>query len=157
MQITLRQAQIDDALDQYVRTQITVKDGFEVRTTLKATRGDDGATAFVEIVPEGTPRAVVAERAKPGRKPRLGVADAVAQARAEVGSPKVAASEVKVVNQGGPVTETVVEHERVQQRDPVETVQAEPVADAAAVGDVEQPVPASTPKSSLFANVRKPS
>ena len=49
MKIILVQAEIELALRAYVLNQIAVKDGQDINITFKNTRGDDGATAEIDI------------------------------------------------------------------------------------------------------------
>lgn len=49
MRIILVQAEIELALRAYVLNQIAVKDGQDISITFKNTRGDDGATAEIDI------------------------------------------------------------------------------------------------------------
>lgn len=60
MQITLNQDEIFSALDAYVRSQISVKDGMEISIDMKAGRGENGYSATIDIVPEGTAKAAAA-------------------------------------------------------------------------------------------------
>lgn len=49
MRIILVQAEIEEALRSYVLNQISVKPGQDISITFKNTRGDDGATAEIDI------------------------------------------------------------------------------------------------------------
>lgn len=53
MQIILVQSEINEALKNYVMSQINIKDGMEVSIDLAATRGEDGFKATISIVPRG--------------------------------------------------------------------------------------------------------
>lgn len=55
MQITLVQTEIEAALRAYILSQINIRDGMKIDITLKATRGDEGTTAIIDITPEGEP------------------------------------------------------------------------------------------------------
>lgn len=55
MKIILVQAEIELALRAYVLNQIAVKDGQDISITFKNTRGDDGATAEIDITTPSTP------------------------------------------------------------------------------------------------------
>lgn len=61
MQITLNQAEIEKAIQNYVNEQVNIRDGQEVSIDLRAGRGPEGFTATIDIVPAGTK----AEAAKP--------------------------------------------------------------------------------------------
>ena len=58
MQITLIQSEIEQALKNYINDIMSVKDGMEIEIQLKATRGEEGTTAIIDIVPQKpkTPR-----------------------------------------------------------------------------------------------------
>jgi hypothetical protein len=52
MQITLIQSEIEQALKNYINDIMSVKDGMEIEIQLKATRGEEGTTAIIDIVPQ---------------------------------------------------------------------------------------------------------
>lgn len=52
MQITLVQSEIETALRNYVTSLLNVREGHRIDITLKATRGEDGSTALIDIVPD---------------------------------------------------------------------------------------------------------
>lgn len=51
MQITINQSEIEAAIRSHILSQINVKDGHEISISLKATRGEDGTTAIIDITP----------------------------------------------------------------------------------------------------------
>lgn len=53
MQITLVQSEIEQALTNYINDIMTVKDGMAISITLRATRGEEGTTAVIDILPLG--------------------------------------------------------------------------------------------------------
>lgn len=145
MQITLVQSEIEEALSDFVLARMTIKDGMELKIDLAATRGTQGFTANVDIVP----------KAEPVVEP-LGIANKARAARTK-----------KVVEP------TVVETTKIS--DVVETAQAmsqeEEVARAADAMDVNEPVPSQedpapeaesvqeetvAPKTSLFGGLSRP-
>lgn len=63
MQITLVQHEIETAIREYVHTQINVKEGMEIDIVLKATRGDEGTTAIIDIHQSKTPTPAAATAA----------------------------------------------------------------------------------------------
>lgn len=73
MRIILVQAEIELALRAYVLNQIAVKDGQDISITFKNTRGDDGATAEIDITtpalvpnePQKSTQTVVQSRSLP--------------------------------------------------------------------------------------------
>ena len=54
MQITITQTEIELAITDYIKSQINVRDGMEIKIDIKATRGDQGMTAMIDIVPANT-------------------------------------------------------------------------------------------------------
>ena len=73
MQIILVQSEINEALKNYVMSQINIKDDMEVSIDLAATRGEDGFKATISIVPRGkqadAKQAVVAPAPAPHVEP----------------------------------------------------------------------------------------
>lgn len=55
MQITIVEKEIHEAIEGYVRSLIEVKEGSRIDIQLRATRGQEGATAMIDIVSEDTP------------------------------------------------------------------------------------------------------
>lgn len=70
MQVILTQPEIEAALTGYVNDLMSVREGMEIKVTFKATRGDDGATAIVDIVPAGSQSVEVVEEPKKESKER---------------------------------------------------------------------------------------
>lgn len=52
MKVTIVQSEIHAAIDGYVRSLIDVKTGSRIIIQLRATRGEDGTTADIDIVPD---------------------------------------------------------------------------------------------------------
>ena len=52
MQITLNQVEIEEAITNYVNDLVSVNEGMAITVTIKATRGEEGTTALIDIVPE---------------------------------------------------------------------------------------------------------
>lgn len=83
MQISLNQAEIEKAIREYIGKRVTVAGIDKLIIDLKASRGPEGYTAFVDLPPEdGLVAAVSAaedlpspvaapERGKPGPKPKV--------------------------------------------------------------------------------------
>ncbi|QEM41166.1 hypothetical protein HYP85_gp069 [Pseudomonas phage Zuri] len=63
MQITLNQVEIEAALKAYILNQININDGMEIVIDLKATRGEAGTTAIIDIVPRTEQKAEVVKPA----------------------------------------------------------------------------------------------
>lgn len=70
MQVILTQPEIEAALTGYVNDLMSVREGMEIKVTFKATRGDDGATAIVDIVPAGSQSVETVEEPKKESKER---------------------------------------------------------------------------------------
>ena len=170
MRIILVQAEIELALRAYVLNQISVREGQEITIAFKNTRGDDGATAEIDI---STPSDTV-----PAKVPSIPVKRTPAPAPVEA---PVAASEPEVEedasdpSDGSPVpaveaeSDTTASEEEAPVQDASTTSEADTVAET--VNQKEEPVtkPASflkptaqpsdeapAPSKSLFANLTKP-
>lgn len=50
MQITLTQTEIETAITDYIKSQMTIADGQRIAIDLRATRGNEGYTALIDIV-----------------------------------------------------------------------------------------------------------
>lgn len=66
MQITINQNEIEQAIEDFVKSQVSINDDQKITMELKATRGDAGFQAVIEI----TAAQPVAEDAPKTRKPR---------------------------------------------------------------------------------------
>ena len=143
MQITLIQSEIEQALKNYINDIMSVKDGMEIEIQLKATRGEEGTTAIIDIVPQ-KPKAARGGRTS-GEVPAKAepVKAAAAPAKAEP-APAVAEAEPE------PVAESVAEAEA----DDAEQV-AEQAQEPAPV-EAEQAPAEEAPRKSLFAGLSKP-
>ena len=145
MQITLNQVEIEEAITNYVNDLVSVNEGMAITVTIKATRGEEGTTALIDIVPEVIEPEVVEPvkaAAKPGRKP------AVKQTVVPTKEEPVAQAQPE------PEPEPVA---NVAEPEPVKEEEAAPDAAEVPVADDEQvEVPAVAAPKSLFANLRKP-
>ena len=171
MRIILVQAEIELALRAYVLNQISVREGQEITIAFKNTRGDDGATAEIDI---STPSDTV-----PAKVPSIPVKRTPAPAPVEA---PVAASETEVEedasdpSDGSPVpaveaeSDTTASEEEAPVQDASTTSEADTAAETVNQKE-EEPVtkPASflkptaqssdeapAPSKSLFANLTKP-
>ena len=54
MQITIVQAEIEQAITDFIHRQINVREGMLIQIDLKATRGDAGFQAVIDIVDPNT-------------------------------------------------------------------------------------------------------
>lgn len=168
MQITLVEAEIKQAIKDYIHSQINIKDGMEIIIDLKATRGDDGTTAIIDIQPEQikeeTPAKVTGTRTR-ATKAADPVKEVVKEAvkepvKEEVASNPVASSPTGVedgtpaTSGNGEVETAAVDNgaaEEVTQEAPP-TQPAQPTATEATQADGEAPAP----RQSLFGNLKKP-
>jgi len=130
MIIILNQAQIEQALSDYIHARIVVQDGMQLDIDLKATRGETGMTATIEINPitdvvEATP-----------------VVEAVAPKPVRVARTKPAVEAAAIV------TADATESSPAAEEPPFDT-------EAAPEAPVEDAAPAE-PKRSIFANMKKP-
>ena len=135
MQITLIQSEIEQALKNYINDIMSVKDGMEIEIQLKATRGEEGTTAIIDIVPQ-KPKAA-----------RGGRTSGEIPAKAE---PVKAATAPVKAEPAQAVAESVAEAEA----DDAEQV-AEQAQEPAPV-EAEQAQAEEAPRKSLFAGLSKP-
>lgn len=140
MQITLIQSEIEQALKNYINDIMSVKDGMEIEIQLKATRGEEGTTAIIDIVPQ-KPKAA-----------RGGRTSGEVPAKAE--PVKAAAAPVKA-EPAQAVAESVAEAEADDAEQVAEQAQ-EPEAQEPAPVEAEQAPAEEAPRKSLFAGLSKP-
>lgn len=140
MQITLIQSEIEQALKNYINDIMSVKDGMEIEIQLKATRGEEGTTAIIDIVPQ-KPKAA-----------RGGRTSGEIPAKAE--PVKAAAAPVKA-EPAQAVAESVAEAEADDAEQVAEQAQ-EPEALEPAPVEAEQAPAEEAPRKSLFAGLSKP-
>ena len=142
MQITLIQSEIEQALKNYINDIMSVKDGMEIEIQLKATRGEEGTTAIIDIVPQ-KPKAARGGRTSGEVPAKAEPAKAAAPAKAE-------AAQAVAEADPEPVAESVAEAEA----DDAEQV-AEQAQEPAPV-EAEQAPAEEAPRKSLFAGLNKP-
>ena len=142
MQITLIQSEIEQALKNYINDIMSVKDGMEIEIQLKATRGEEGTTAIIDIVPQ-KPKAARGGRTSGEVPAKAEPAKAAAPAKAE-------AAQAVAEADPEPVAESVAEAEA----DDAEQV-AEQAQEPAPV-ETEQAPAEEAPRKSLFAGLSKP-
>ena len=140
MQITLIQSEIEQALKNYINDIMSVKDGMEIEIQLKATRGEEGTTAIIDIVPQ-KPKAVRGSRSS-GEVPAKAEPVKAAAVPAKAEAVQAAAVEAEA--------ESVAEAEA----DDAEQV-AEQAQEPAPV-EAEQAPAEEAPRKSLFAGLSKP-
>ena len=142
MQITLIQSEIEQALKNYINDIMSVKDGMEIEIQLKATRGEEGTTAIIDIVPQ-KPKAVRGGRTSGEVPAKAEPAKAAAPAKAEA---------AQAVAEAAP--ESVAESVAEAEADDAEQV-AEQAQEPAPV-EAEQAPAEEAPRKSLFAGLSKP-
>lgn len=54
MQVTITQPEIEKAIRSYITSIININEGMEVTIQIRATRGEDGTTALIDINPPAT-------------------------------------------------------------------------------------------------------
>lgn len=182
MRIILVQAEIELALRAYVLNQISVREGQEITIAFKNTRGDDGATAEIDIstpsnIPAKVPNTPVKRQAAPTPLTDLQTASQRAlqmalQASSEPeveddpsdpsdGSPAPAVeaeSDIPASEEAAPVQDASTTSETDAGNQKEEEPVADPVSKPASfLKPTAQPSDeAPAPSKSLFANLTKP-
>lgn len=171
MQITLIQSEIEQALTDYIHSQINVKEGQKITIELKATRGAEGTTAVIDIVAEKP-----AAKAEPVVKPQVLTNTPTKPAAKAEPKPEVKPDpkpEVVEDNAGAAAADTAAEANAEGQANESQATPADNagesgeagVADAGDAGEaqgtadpvVETPAADATAKpKSLFEGLRKP-
>ena len=158
MIITLNQSEIEAALTAHINNLMNLKDGVAIKYEFKATRGDEGFTAVLDIT-DG-------KAAMAPAPVKVVAAHSAAQTKATVSTPK---AEVKEETKP-PFTpdtpkgneETSSKHEEVKQEAAQSSDSQAASTEAAETGTVQAAsaeVPAAAPtvaKPSLFANLKSP-
>lgn len=122
MKITLVQAEIHEAIEAYIRSQITVNEGMKIEINLRATRGEEGTTAEIDIFPVEEEPEVQVETSVAGT--------AVARKPRGPNKPKPSPEqEAPVVTQNKPVLEPVTHSETETAPATNEAVADVPVSD----------------------------
>ena len=80
MQITINQTEIEAAIKAHILSQINIKEGHDISIQLKATRGDDGTTAIIDINPSVIPASIPTTPVK-RESVGLGIKETVAKAK----------------------------------------------------------------------------
>lgn len=170
MRILIVQDEIEQAIRSHILNQISIKEGQEIKIDLKATRGDDGMTAEINIVTPGnepqkpTQTATQSRSASTGTKtqatkPSTSPAPAVTATEATSSEPEVSAdtastteAEAEVVNQKEETTPTSLFPAATKAFDadlPVD-------ADSTTFATKPASQAAAEPSKSLFGNLTKP-
>lgn len=156
MQITLVQSEIEQAIKDYIHSQIKVRDGMEIKIDLSATRGADGFKATIDIVESNAaspaPAAVVdpVKTAAPVKStPMAAVVKEAAQAPAEQ-QPQEAASQAAASTEAATNAVAQANAESDAEEAASENGGQEPAEEQA-----QDPVTPPAGKS-LFSGLRKP-
>ena len=171
MRIILVQAEIELALRAYVLNQISVREGQEITIAFKNTRGDDGATAEIDI---STPSANIPAKV-PSTPLKRTIAPAPVEALVTASEPE-GEDDLSDPSDGSPApaveaeSDTTASEEEAPVQDASTTSEADTAAETVNQKE-EEPVtkPASflkptaqpsdeapAPSKSLFANLTKP-
>ena len=171
MRIILVQAEIELALRAYVLNQISVREGQEITIAFKNTRGDDGATAEIDI---STPSANIPAKV-PSTPLKRTIAPAPVEAPVTASEPEVE-EDTSDPSDGSPApaveaeSDTTASEEEVPVQDASTTLEADTAAETVNQKEKEPVIkPASflkptaqpsdeapAPSKSLFANLTKP-
>ena len=171
MRIILVQAEIELALRAYVLNQISVREGQEIHIAFKNTRGDDGATAEIDI---STPSANTPAKV-PSTPVKRSTAPAPMEAPVAASEPEVkehasdpfngssapaveAESDTTASEEAAPVQDASTTSEADTAAETVNQKEEEPVSGSASflkpTAQLSDEAPA--PSKSLFANLTKP-
>lgn len=170
MQITLVQSEIEQALTDFISSQMTIKEGMAIKIELRATRGAEGFQANIDIVPQHLLSEVVAA---PATVPTSRAATAAVKGETpatlvkkspEEAAPRLVSGEVLPPEPSLPEPEVVEEEAAepevaVAEEGPVDMAEEEPVPEVETEAAAEEPaeeVKPSTQARSLFGNLRKP-
>lgn len=137
MKITVEQAEIETAIKQFVKSQLVISADQDISIDLKATRGDQGFTADVNI-----------SLVKPTAEPTVAPVAKATVAKAVV----IKRPEPEVTQE---VQEEVTVEQPVETPDEAQTAavdEAQPVETTAEVVEETQPAP----RSSLFSGLKRP-
>lgn len=144
MQITLIQSEIEQAITEYIHTQINVRAGMAIEIDLAATRGQQGFTASINIVPETKVGGIrLLQEATPVPDPEPTPVAAVARPLAI----SRAINKTKPEPESEPTTEANA---------PVEVQQALPLEEASDEAAVDAVMQTTGRRPSLFGGLAKP-
>ncbi len=132
MKIIIAQADIEEAISNFVLGRMTINENMELAIDLSATRGPEGMTATIEVIAKKDELVMPARAARTGAKP----------------GPKPKAQ-----------TETV-EQQVVAQNEPeiAQAVEEAPNEDNTSIAEQAEAAPTNeAPKSSIFGNLQRPS
>lgn len=155
MRIIIVQAEIELAIRQYILTQIAVKEGQDISIEFKNTRGDDGATAEINIQAPAPnePQKPVQSRSLPAATKVTPTTISAAAAPAVVATEAITSEN----EQSADTASTTTEAETVVEEAPVPSFIQKGMEDATASDEATEAAdPAPTPSKSLFGNLTRP-
>lgn len=154
MQISLNQAEIEQAIDDFINKQISINDTQEVTIDLKATRGPEGFQAFIEVVDKSqNKRSTDKDKDSVASKQKQEVADP--KAKEEDAAPKKDISTQPVVTEQ-PKLNVVGEPVEAAKDTTTNDYEADVVfEEKSKPAETETPV-SDKPVNSLFGGLRKP-
>jgi hypothetical protein len=137
MRITIIQSEIEEAIREKVLSQMSINDGMVLEIDLSATRGDDGFTAEINIIPEAATK--TATKKTPAKK-------------------KAAPAPEKAKDKAEPVEEPDQAEEAPVEQEAAETpeVEAEASVQMDEAPAKEVPAEESKPTGSIFGGLKKP-
>jgi hypothetical protein len=165
MQITINQAEIEEAIRERILGQIQIKDGMRIDIDLRATRGDEGYTAVIDIVPKTAERRTSTQSEAPTK---VETPAPKASAPAKAAAPKRSASVFGTGGTSAKPAETKVEEPAVtiEEEAPViaeadAEVAADPIPDTAVEAEApaetaQEPAQEAPARPSLFSGLKKP-
>lgn len=161
MQIIIVQAEIEEAIEARIREQLVIQEGFRVDIELKATRGEEGYQAMIDIVPANAERKARTEEAP--------IQTAVTKAKGTTAAPRapkaVTKAAIPAVAEEPPISAVAQATELAEDEAPFDNavdVAAAPIepavtAEAAVESNEEEtPVAPATKRPSLFGNMTAP-
>lgn len=165
MKIIITQVEIEEAIKAHVLRQITVQPNQNISINFKNTRGDDGATAEIDISQKvDKPSGVVKRSTEAPKAAPVAPKEEVEQPVTETAEASVEPPVVEETQVEEPTQEAITE-----QGDPINAITTDPVETDSEVGrpipatqervqidEPEQEAPAARPAGSLFANLSRP-
>ncbi len=165
MQIIIVQTEIEEAIRAHINRQINVREGMRIDIDLSATRGPEGFKATIDIVPDGSARAMPQdqEQNEPAQEPPQ-----MAQAKSQV-QPPAEGRKSPVIRKAAPPKPAEDTPEKESPEKGIdENAQAADVAEvaneapqeaaqtAADEGETPPTTPGASPSRSLFGGLSKP-
>lgn len=148
MQITINQTEIEAAIKAHILSQINIKEGHEISIVLKATRGDDGTTAIIDISPSAAPVSAFVASVK-RESAGLGIKETVAKAKE---TPQEATK-----SESKPEPKAKEEKAEDPPFQPDTTASTDGAAAETGTAENASAEESVTPRTSLFAGLKKPS